>query len=266
MVYFAPEAREAYRSLGVRPFWMGYFGSRAAALGQVQAAVVSALFYNFEPTMVARWIPAVWDITTPAAIIAARCHAADEALRRLLGEQTEDSAVADASVLATEAVAACSPAGRALFSAHREIPMPVEPHLRLWQAATLLREFRGDGHVSALLAHDIDGCEAHLFQVASGRATRDALQPNRGWSDADWEAATSRLEERGWLRDETLTAAGYRVRDSVDAMTDKLAMPPWRQLGIAASARLLALAEPLGRLIVDRGGIPIPNPMGAIRP
>jgi hypothetical protein len=35
VTYFAPECVEANRTLGLRGFWMGYFGARAAPLGEV---------------------------------------------------------------------------------------------------------------------------------------------------------------------------------------------------------------------------------------
>src|SRR5512132_3432075 len=35
------------------------------------------------------------------------------------------------------------PAGRPLFAAHATLPWPDRPHLALWHAATLYREFRG---------------------------------------------------------------------------------------------------------------------------
>jgi hypothetical protein len=38
---------------------------------------------------------------------------------------------------------------------------------RLWHAATLLREHRGDGHNAALVAHGIGGTEAHVLMSLS---------------------------------------------------------------------------------------------------
>jgi hypothetical protein len=44
VVYFAPEARDAYAGLGLKGYWRGYFASRAAALGPVGGETVAALF------------------------------------------------------------------------------------------------------------------------------------------------------------------------------------------------------------------------------
>lgn len=64
MVYFVPEAEAAYAELGVTPPMMGYFGSRAAAMGPVAADLVIATFYSFNPDLVRASVPAVWDIAT----------------------------------------------------------------------------------------------------------------------------------------------------------------------------------------------------------
>src|SRR5215471_14475168 len=65
VTYFAPEARSAYEQAGLRGFWRGYFAGRAAPLGTVSAAVVTASFFNFAPAFVGRAIPGVWELITP---------------------------------------------------------------------------------------------------------------------------------------------------------------------------------------------------------
>jgi hypothetical protein len=116
----------------------------------------------------------------------------------------------------------------------------------LWHAATLLREFRGDGHIVALLAEGLDGCEAHVTQVGTGLVPREIIQPNRGWSDEEWEAAAGRLQQRGLL-DETgrLTTAGRALRQAVEDRTDVLALLPWQHLGLEQYTRMLDLVRPL---------------------
>ena len=263
MIYFAPETREAYTTAGLKGYWMGYFASRSAAMGPVSANVVAATFFNFHPRMVARAIPDAWHFSNPERVLAARLGAADAALHRLLGEQVNASEMAEAADLARQATEGCSVAGRPLFAAHLSLPWPEEPHLALWHAATLLREFRGDGHVVALLAEGLDGCEAHLTLVGTGNVSREAVQPHRGWSDGEWDAAQARLVSRGWL-DEIgrLTQRGWAGRNAVEERTNELAMPPWRHLGEEKVARLLQLARLLSGRIVEQGGVPIPNPMG----
>lgn len=267
MIYFAPEAREAYIAAGLKGYWMGYFASRAAPLGAVPASVVTATFFNFHPRMVARAIPDAWRFSSPERALLARFQAVDATLRRLLGAQVDSTEVAEAAELAKEAVAGCSVAGRSLFAAYHDLPWPVEPHLVLWHAATLLREFRGDGHVVALLAEGLDGCEAHLTLVGTGNVPRETIQPHRGWNDEEWEAAGQRLQQRGLL-DESglLTPTGIALRQAIEDRTDQLALPPWQHLGREQLTRLLSLVRPLSTTIVDQGGVPMPNPMGLPRP
>src|SRR5215471_21360041 len=107
MIYFAPEARQAYADAGLKGYWMGYFASRAAAMGPVPAEVVTATFYNFHPHMVARAIPDAWRFSTPERVLAARYQSADAALRRLLGEQIASVGLAEAAALARIACEAC---------------------------------------------------------------------------------------------------------------------------------------------------------------
>jgi hypothetical protein len=193
VAYFAPEAVEAYRDAGLKGYWMGYFGSRAAALGPVSAPVVQAIFYNFAPRMVARSIPDAWRFAAPEKILAARLAGADAALRRLLRD-ADAGVVEEAETLARRLCDALPVEGRTLFAAHAALPWPESAHLRLWHAATLLREHRADGHFAALLAEGVDGCEALVLQVGSGRVPRENLEPHRGWTDEEWVAV------QGWLR------------------------------------------------------------------
>src|SRR5438094_4289023 len=171
MVYFAPEPSEAYAALGIRGSRMGYFGSRSAAMGPVPADVVIATFFNFHPALVRRAIPAAWEIASPQAILAARLDGADRALKRAFGDELlVSSQLAEAADLArTAALAACEhPEGRPLFAGHAALPWPDDAHLVLWHAQSLLREFRGDAHVAALLLEGLRGVEALVIHGATG--------------------------------------------------------------------------------------------------
>ena len=52
MIYFTPMAAEEYASVGITKNRPGYFASRSAAMGAVDAEVVIATFYNFHPGLV----------------------------------------------------------------------------------------------------------------------------------------------------------------------------------------------------------------------
>src|SRR5271154_1599417 len=158
VTYFAPEARSAFEQAGLHGFWRGYFAGRAAPLGPAEAAVVTASFFNFSPAFVGRAVPAVWELITPQDALAARLGGAVAALRVLLaGREAEAAQTADLLWLA---IAELDFSGRGLAAAHAALSVPGGESTdlaRLWQAATLLREHRGDGHFAALAAADIDG-------------------------------------------------------------------------------------------------------------
>src|SRR3954452_15715035 len=190
ITYFAPETQAATDALGLKGGWMSYFGCRGAPLGAVTAPVVSALFYNFHPQMVARAIPDAWTYATPAALLDARRTAIDQAMRRVLGDDVVTSpTVARAADLAAKAVAGCNMAGRPLGAANRAVPERGEPHLRLWQALCAIREHRGDGHVAQLVDAGVAPSEALVLQAATGRSPEEGLRTRRGWSEQDWDAA-----------------------------------------------------------------------------
>jgi Helix-turn-helix family len=256
LVYFTPRAGEAYESLGVRGR-AGYFASRAAALGPAPAEVVVATFFNFNPALVHAALPGAWEVASPAALLEARLHAIDRALRDALGDDVVASdEMRTAADAAREASAGCTAEGRPLYAAHAALPWPDDPHLVLWHAATLLREFRGDGHVALLLSEGLDGCEALVTHGAAGdgQAGAEVLRLTRGWSNDEWAAASERLRARGWLdAADGLTATGAEARDRIEARTDELAMAPWRRLGEEACADLRALVRPWSRAIVATG-------------
>jgi hypothetical protein len=262
VTYFAPEARAAFESAGLRGFWRGYFAGRAAPLGAVPAAPVTALFFSFAPAMVARALPDVWQRASPEQALAARLDGAVAALRAVL--PPEPARWAEAADLLEVAAQAAVTDGRALGAANAALPRPADPLARLWQAATVLREHRGDGHVAALVHAEVNGCQALVLRDAL-YGGREQLQPNRGWSDGEWDAAGRDLVERGWLDDRGRpTAEAAAVHRAVEDHTDRLAGRPWSALGAADRVRLAELLAPLagGVAVV----IPYPNPMGVPGP
>jgi hypothetical protein len=92
---------------------------------------------------------------------------------------------------------------------------------------------------------------------------RTVLQPNRGWTDQEWDHAQRTLIHRGWLdRHGRATDEGIAGRARVEATTDRLASDPWKQLGAAGAAALAQSLTPLTRAVIASGVIPEVNPMG----
>ncbi len=267
LTYFAAESREAAEACGLRGFWRGYFAMRAAPLGPVGPAVVTAVFYNFAPAFVARAVPEVWGAAAPEVALDARLGGVDAAVRRVLGEDWVSGAEArEAADLAVAAAREGGVAGRPLAAANAALPVPDRPHLALWQALSTLREHRGDGHVAALVQREISGLQAHVLAAAAGRSSRDWLMRARGWDDADWDAAAAELTARGWLEDGELTAEGLAMTAAVEADTDRLALAPWRAIGDPGCDRLAELLAPVRRAVVAAGDWASGNPIGVPDP
>ena len=265
VTYFSPAARSAYEQAGLRGFWRGYFAGRAAPLGPAGAAVVTASFYNFAPAFVARAIPAVWELITPEQALRTRMAGAVEALGGLLdGRESEVAAAAD---LLWQAAGELDCAGRVLAAANAALPVPDHESsglARLWQVATVLREHRGDGHFAALVAADIDGCEAVALRCCLD-LRREDLQPVRGWTDTEWDGALGRLADRGLVgADGELTSAGRDAHAAVETATDHAAARPWTRLGPETTANVVKVLTPLA--LACASVLPYPSPVGVPAP
>ncbi|MDQ8707397.1 hypothetical protein RCO28_33755 [Streptomyces sp. LHD-70] len=268
--YFAPESVEEAAALGfaVDERWRSYFAWRAAPLGPAGRERVTATFYSFSPETVGRHVPAVWDIAAPEAVLAAQQRAVDRMYRSILGARVEAPELAQAAALARRAAEAAAqavasdPVDRPLAAANAALPWPDEPHQVLWQAATVLREHRGDGHLAALRAADLDPVESLVSFVAVGAAASETFE-SRGWTGKEWEAARRRLLERGLLgEDGTATEAGRALRAEVEDRTDELAAGPWRALGARDTGRLADLLGDPWVAVLGSGLLPGQNTLG----
>ena len=157
--------------------------------------------------------------------------------------------------------------GRVLAAADAALPVPDAGSsglARLWQAATVLREHRGDGHFAALVAADIDGCEAVALRCCLN-LRREDLQPVRGWTDEAWDDALARLAARGWVgADGALTSAGQEAHAAVENATDWAAARPWARLGPETTAELVNVLTPLAQACAST--LPYPSPIGVPAP
>lgn len=260
VTYFAPECRHQLDVVGMRGFWMGYFGARAAPLGAVGPGAVSAMFFNFHPSMVRRSIPDAWGYAIPASIVRARGLGAAQALVRIcpdVGEQASSLVP-----LLQGAIDGADGSGRPLFSANRDLERADDPVDALWQACTALREHRGDGHVAALTGAGLDGCEALVLFARSEGVPGAVFRDNRGWSTDDWEAARSRLERRGLLTAEGISAAGSALRQSIEELTDELAAAAFSVLGPDERSTLLRGLGSVAATVTGADVVPFPNPIG----
>jgi hypothetical protein len=262
VTYFDERARNRFAAAGLRGFWRGYFAGRAAPLGAIGPAPVIAAFYSFAPSMVSRALPEVWSMASPEAVLGARSEGAVAALTHLLPD-VPVAHIAEAAELLESAVAVLDPAGRVLGAANKSLPPYENPYARLHQAATTLREHRGDGHVAALVTVGLGPLEVLALRSAMDMS-REWLQPARGWTDDQWTAAEARLAARGLLDDSgTVTATGQELFRSAEDATNAAAEAPWRAIGPEAVTRLKSLLAPMTAACWDV--LPVGNPIGLPR-
>ncbi len=249
--YSADDPNETMFALGFTNFWDTYFAGRAAPLGIVPAEVVDALFYNFAPGEVARHIPSVWSTTTPEAALAARWEGCTNALRRILGHHVDSPAFARATDLLTRAATSAPVEGRPMYAALRALPFPEEGATRLFHAASLLREHRGDGHIAALMTEGIGGLEAHVLFALGMEMPAERFGRIHHLPAAQIAAVVDGMRDRGLIGDDGwLSEQGRAVRQRVEDRTDDLAAAPYRCLEPAELDELQAVLEPLAALLV----------------
>ncbi len=254
--YYTAEINR-FRDDGFRGWWHAYLAYRPAPLGPVPAAVVTAAFFNFAPRMIERAVPGVWDIMSPADVLARRFDLVDEAFERIFADGNHDDAIAEAADLAEAAVRNLDPGVRVLSAAMAAQPWPERPAMRLWHAATIWREYRGDSHNIALAAAEIDGLESHLLMAAHGRGNQRTITGIRGWTEEEWADASGRLQGRGILSaDGSYTDAGRAFRSGIEASTDELAARPLSTLGSERAARLQDLLETVTADLLESGAVP----------
>jgi len=254
-IYFSKDAVAEYAALGLEGR-AGYFASRAAPMGAVTAPTVTATFFNFDPGLVEASMAGAWDAASPAEVHAARLRAVDTGLRRMLGDEVLGSdELVEALDLARVATEGCRPEGRPLHAALAAMPEPDATHLQLWLAISVVREYRGDGHLAALLGEGVDALTALHLHAASGEVPGDLLKLTRGWGDEQWDEAGAAMVDRGLLdADGGFTAEGAALRQRVEDATDRMALAPWRHLGQEGSDRLRELVRPWSKAILASGG------------
>lgn len=260
IAYLCPEVQDEYERLGLEPRGQGYIAGRAAPLGAVGPRVTTAMFYNFSPALHGYALPAAWEIATPEQLLAARARGVQAVYERV---EAPTDGLDELTDLAQQAAHDISFAGRPLGAANAGVPLPDQPFARAWQALAVLREYRGDGHIAALLVAGLDPVEAMALFAAWQSVISDRfLMASRAWDEAAWPAARDRLRERGWMDEEgRLTELGERERDAIEEATDRLAAPPYEALGEDGTRRLFDLVRPLAAALNDNGGYKRPAPM-----
>jgi hypothetical protein len=253
-VYFAPEAIDGYKALGL-DYFEGYFCSRSACLGEAPWTVVCAAFGAFKPAAVESAITSGWTKTDAPAMLAARRDGATAQLERLLGDVADPQDVKRATALLYELTDGVDPSGRMLYAGLSVQPRPESTFGDLWHAADLVREHRGDGHIASWIPFTDSTEITVLTELAWGIPPRSYVF-TRGWSEEEVDAAYERLTERGLIDGDHMTDAGVALRDQIEAATDSATRSVTERLDGRAD-ELFALLEPWADAIVAGGGYPV---------
>lgn len=255
-VYFSPDAKNHYEQIGLRGHWMGYFASRAAALGNPPAEVVIAMFHGWAPTRVHKAIPEAWSLASTESILRAR----RELARHIIEPATQGFDIDDTAKSLSAMLTRIDWAGKPLAAAHAALPSPEHPLDRLWFAATALREYRGDCHVAILTAAGLDGAAANALSVATGRSDSQMQQKYRGWSDDEWAAAYERLRHRAWVDEYAIaTDAGKAARAQIEDATDRVCAAGLNEEAKARSISLEPKIAPIADALIAAGAIRQPD-------
>jgi hypothetical protein len=253
--FFAQEPTDSMMALGLRNYWDGYFAGRSAPLGRVPAEVVHAAFYSFTPSEVARHIPKVWDTTTPEAAHAAREQGCVSALRRILGDLVETPGLVRAAELLARASTSAPTNGRVMYAGLRALPTPEHPVARLWHAANMLREHRGDGHVVALVSEGIGGTEAHVLSALHmGIYPAESFGRIHHLPRPYLDEVMDGLRNRGLLdASGRLTDTGRATKARIESLTDALAEAPYEGLAPLERDELISVLEPISKRLAAAG-------------
>jgi len=264
-VYFAPEVHAAFEAIGfgpgigeeghlTAPDLAGYYCSRAGCMGQVPGEVVVAAFGVFSPALIVPNVELGWRTADRAAVLAARLQGAESFLARVLGN---DAGIERATELLRRAGEAGPFGGRFLYAGLRSLPWPESRWGRLWRAADIVREYRGDSHIAAWVAGGLDPVEAGLLTEVYYRMPTKRYHTGRGWTDDELDAGLERLRSRDLIEGDAVvfTAAGRELRDSIEAATDAQMAPMIDALGEDLD-ELVGLLAPWAGSIVQAGGFP----------
>ncbi|NIL87051.1 hypothetical protein RhoFasSB10_03339 [Rhodococcus fascians] len=262
--YFNPELGSAYEDTGLDGHaW--YVGARAAPMGPCAPSVVAAAFYNFNPVLIEQAWPAAVAVGLDA-VSDRRWALLDSVLGAALGSLASEPDLATIAERLRSIGDAASFAGRPLAAAWHSTERPDVPHLALWHSITVLREWRGDGHLAALIDAELDPAEAAVFHEAvrpTPQPGRRALgkritQLTRQWSETEWDSAAERLAVRGLLttsaEGETLTEAGAALDRHIEERTDAMASAVWKT--VPDAEQLITSARPYVKAVIDAGFLP----------
>ena len=138
-----------------------------------------------------------------------------------------------------------------MYAALRAIPIPNDVVARLFHAASMLREHRGDGHIAALMTHGVGRLEAHVLFALDMGMPAEKFGRIHHLPAAQLAAVIDGMRDRGLIGDDgCLSEQGRAVKQRVEALTDDLAAQPYECLESGELDELMTALEPLAALLL----------------
>ena len=138
-----------------------------------------------------------------------------------------------------------------MYAALRAIPVPDDVVARLFHAASLLREHRGDGHIAALMIEGIGGLEAHVLLALDIGMPAERFGRIHHLPAAQLAAVVDGMRDRDLIEaDGWLSEQGRAVKQRVEALTDRLAAKPYERPQADELDELVGTLEPLATLLL----------------
>ncbi len=218
--WWSRPAADAFTALG-HGFFDGYAWGRAASLGaDVNPTVIVSAFGVFSPGLLIPVIEQARTLSSRDAILDARTIGASAGLE----QATKAIAVETINRAADHLLAAMhsvEPGPRPLFGALQGLPVADSPYARLWRAAELFREHRGDSHLAACATFDLDMVEMNVLTERWLQYPVGEYSSTRGFSAEQVHEACESLRSRGWMDEaDELTSDGRSARDEIERRTD----------------------------------------------
>ena len=250
-IYWDPDAIARYTALGV-PNGLGYYiASRAAPLASSGNDAVVAAFYSIRKEFIDLCLDEARKHTTFEDAYRVR----NEAVARGLREYAPEIVVPLGELAANlwDAADSLPLAHHPLYAVHRSWPRcQDDAALSAWLAVNCIREWRGDTHFELLASNEISGVQAGLLHDAFLGYPGDWIPRSRGADDAQLEQAWAALDERGFVSDGRINAAGLAFREQIEDTTNELCEKAWRNLGEDLTLKYVELIEPVGHKFLAR--------------
>jgi hypothetical protein len=146
----------------------------------------------------------------------------------------------------TKAATSAPCEGRPMYAALRAVAIPDDVVARLFHAASLLREHRGDGHIAALMVESVGRLEAHVLLALDMNMPAEKFGRIHHLPAAQLASVIDGMRGRGLIGDDGwLSEQGHAVKQRVESLTDDLAARPYACLEPGELHELMDALEPL---------------------